>query len=611
MKRISNNRATLLAAAAGALTIAGHAMAALPPVPVPAENPITEPKRVLGKILFWDEQLSANNAVACGTCHIPGRSGTDGRAGVNPGPDGITGNGDDKRASPGVPRSNADLRFVRDSVFGTNTQVTSRSSPSNIDAMYAPNLFWDGRATGTFTDPQTGQVMIASGGALESQCVNPPVSSAEMGHDSINWNEVIAKLSTAAPLDLATTLPADVQTALSGNPGYPELFRRAFGDTNITATRIAFALATYQRTLVADQTPWDRFQAGQTNALTAAQQAGMQAFNTRGQCNNCHTAPIFSSAQAPVGAQFRNIGIRPPTEDTGRQQVTGAAGDLGRMKVPTLRNVALKTSFMHTGQFTQFPQVMNFYARLPGGGPQFPQNQDPLIPQINLQGADVANVDDFVRNGLLDQRVANQTFPFDKPTLTGEQAARRTTQVGSGVVGSGGVTPKIIADMPPVISFNDWRVGVDGALGGARARLFMSTTAPVGNNIPLTNLLGTVTALGTGSGQGLETFFMHLSPNKFSGGQVIYLQWVVDDAAAAGGLSRSPVARVPLFCPSSGCATPCSADLNDDGSVNFFDYLDFVDAMTNLASLADFNHDGVIDFFDYLDFVDAFSIGCP
>jgi hypothetical protein len=57
-------------------------------------------------------------------------------------------------------------------------------------------------------------------------------------------------------------------------------------------------------------------------------------------------------------------------------------------------------------------------------------------------------------------------------------------------------------------------------------------------------------------------------------------------------------------------ATLCAADFNRDGSVDFFDYLDFVDAFSIQSSAADFNHDGVLDFFDYLDFVDAFSIAC-
>ena len=73
----------------------------LPPVPVPPQNPITEPKRVLGKILFWDEQLSSDDTIACGTCHLPVKGGGDDRVGTHPGPDGVFGNADDILGSPG------------------------------------------------------------------------------------------------------------------------------------------------------------------------------------------------------------------------------------------------------------------------------------------------------------------------------------------------------------------------------------------------------------------------------------------------------------------------------------------------------------------------------
>ena len=70
----------------------------LPPVPVPNENPLTEAKRVLGKFLFWDEQLSSDNTVACGTCHIPANGGADSRApnlSIHPGANSIFGDADD------------------------------------------------------------------------------------------------------------------------------------------------------------------------------------------------------------------------------------------------------------------------------------------------------------------------------------------------------------------------------------------------------------------------------------------------------------------------------------------------------------------------------------
>ena len=83
-----------------ALIASGPLTAGVPPVPVPAENPITEPKRVLGKILFWDEQLSSDDSVACGTCHRPGAGGADPRAARHPGTD--KGTIDDVMGSPGI-----------------------------------------------------------------------------------------------------------------------------------------------------------------------------------------------------------------------------------------------------------------------------------------------------------------------------------------------------------------------------------------------------------------------------------------------------------------------------------------------------------------------------
>ena len=231
------------------------AVGSLPPVPQPPENPITEAKRVLGKALFWDEQLSTSNVVSCGTCHVPSRAGADDRIARHPGIDGILNTPDDILGSPGVIRSDENNDYLPDRIFALQPQITNRSANSPINAGYAPSLFWDGRATSRFTDPQTGQVAIVSGGALESQAVQPPLSSVEMSHDDFDWTSLTDKLARVRPLDLATNIPADVASALADQPDYPELFRRAFGDGAITTRRIAFALATYQRPLVSDQTP--------------------------------------------------------------------------------------------------------------------------------------------------------------------------------------------------------------------------------------------------------------------------------------------------------------------------------------------------------------------
>jgi cytochrome c peroxidase len=672
--------------------VAGWVSAALPPVPVPPANPITEPKRVLGKVLFWDEQLSTSNTVSCGTCHSFVRAGTDSRGpGRNPGADGILNTPDDMLGSLGVVRSNSSNNIERDGVFGVLAQVTSRAANSTINAAYAPQLFWDGRANGQFVDPQTGQVAIVAGGALESQSVQPVVNSVEMAHAGIDWNAVAAKLATVRPLDLATTIPADVQTALADKPTYAELFRRAFGDGAITARRIAFAIATYQRTLISDQTPFDSFRAGNTNALTAQQQQGLTRFQQVG-CAICHSL----NNDMTTDFSFRNIGLRPPAEDLGRQIVTGNPNDRGRFKVPNLRNVGLKQSFMHNGQFTTIQQVIDFYARVPGAAPQFPDNQDPAVRNIVLNGPDLAAVDAFIRTGLTDSRVANRTFPFDQPTLAVERPLNRSTSLGGGVAGSGGIVPRSVVLSPPMLGSLDHRIGLDGALGGATAQLGISLTAPVGGRITPTQYVGSVTAEGAGNGVGLATLHWPLNIGSFQPGQMVYAQWIVNDPAAPNGQALSDVIRLPIFCGSYGCCTPvsatvnapapscksasinltvnhtalgevtfqwwkgndmlvngngvsgatgstltmsgalsragdyrcvvsgvcggttsntvsvvvCASDFNCDGSVDFFDYLDFVADFAGQVPAADFNEDSVIDFFDYLDFVSGFSGGC-
>ncbi len=452
---------------------AQSAFAQMYPVPVPSENPITEPKRVLGKILFWDEQVSSDNTVSCATCHSPGKGGTEPRLVRSPGPDGQLNTADDIFGSGGVVKSDANYDYVQDAVFGIKPQQTGRSANPTINAAYFFDLFWDGRATSQFTDPQTGQVAIANGGALESQAVGPPVSSVEMAHPNWNWNDITAKLAQVRPLDLATSPQPDVAAALAAHSTYPELFAAAFGDPAITSKRVAFAIATYERTLVSDQTPWDAYIGGDTNAMTPTQVLGWEKFQTNGRCIECHMDPLFTDFT------YRNIGARPIVEDTGRQAITGNPDHAGQFKVPGLRNTGLKRTYMHNGMFQNLGQVMAFYRQLPSAPPVFPENMDPLMNAIFLTSEESSAIQDFVGNALTDPRVANEQFPFDRLTLHIDRAADKASVLaGSGSPGTGGVVPAIIVQSPPMVGNDSFRVGLANALGNAQAVLGVSTTAP-------------------------------------------------------------------------------------------------------------------------------------
>jgi len=404
------------------LICARTAFAALPPVPVPAENPLTEPKRVLGKMLFWDEQLSSDRSIACGTCHRPAQGGADPRVGRNPGVD--KGTIDDVLGSPGIVTLDRDGHPVVNPKFGAGPQVTPRAAPSNFGALWADELFWDGRAGSRVTDPLTGKAAIARGGALENQVLTALVAPGEMAKRDRSWADVVDTVEHARPLALASDLPKDVEAAREARPTYPALFEAAFGDSRITPIRIAFAIATYERTLVSDQTPWDRYEAGDSSAIAGRALYGwraLQAFH----CTACHTPPLFTNNA------FFEIGVRRAALDLGRQLVTHVSSDAGDMKVPTLRDAALLPRFMHTGEFGNLGAAVAFYINAPAlperdGIPGFG------LYTFNMSQIDVADIRAFIEQALVDPRVRDETFPFDRPTLRSE---REEPQPGSGTIG--------------------------------------------------------------------------------------------------------------------------------------------------------------------------------
>ena len=514
----------------------------LPPVPVPPQNPITQPKAVLGKILFWDEQLSSDNTVACGTCHRPEAAGIDPRLGQNPGFDSLYGTADDVTSSPGVVRSDVINRYKRDPVFGLEVQVTRRKAPSMINAAYAPLLFWDGRASSTFLDPQTNVVVIPGGGALESQAAGPPLADAEMAHENRNWNEITAKLALVTPLKLASNLTPDIQAALAANPTYPALFQAAFGSPAITARGIALAIATYERTLISNQTPFDAFIGGNQQAMTMMQAMGLQIFNGPGRCNICHTGPLTTDNS------FRNIGLRPIFEDDGRRGVTNLAVDGGRFKVPGLRNVGLMSTFMHTGGQGSLQEVVDFYNR----GGDFGLNQDPAIIPLGLSLGQRNVLVNFLQTALTDPRVAAGTFPFDRPTLLSEMRAPGANLYGAGSLGTAGLVPHMMAETPSNLGNPDFRIGIGNALGNTQAVLGLSLTAlvpplvvggvPIHIGLGPTTILAELPLQGFGAGNGLATVRFPIPNAPALSGFTFHAQWFVIDPAAASSIAASEAA---------------------------------------------------------------------
>ena len=530
-------------------TVGGPAQPLPPPPPAPAGNAITATKAYLGKALFWDEQLSSTNTVSCGSCHHSGNGGTDPRsvvattASTNPGADAILGTQDDVRGSQGVPNNNPDGTYINVANYGLNNQVTGRKTVSYVNAGYPQLLFWDGRATGVFRDPITNLIVLNGGAALESQVLGPPTSTAEMGHNGRDWNNVAAKIASAKPLAIAPAIPTALNTWINGRT-YPELFLEAFGTTEVTPSRIAMAIATFERTLYTDQTPFDLDAQGIT-PLSAAAQRGRGIFNGGAACNVCHAGALFSDNA------FHYIGVRPQNDDTGRFQVTGQNQNIGEMRTPSLRNVALRGSFFHNGQFTTLGQVVAFYNR---GGDFNAPNKAPQIRPLGLNQNQQNDLVAFLQS-LTDPRLTAESAPFDRPALYTE-STRVPEITGTSLAGSGGITPQIKIISPPYAGNPNFTVSLSGALGNASAMLAIST-ADTGTRIPRATAPRfafprvTATTANTGSGNGWTSVSISIPDSVRTNGYTFYARWYITDPAAPGGYSITPAAKFTVFIPST------------------------------------------------------------
>jgi len=387
---------------------------------------------------------------------------------------------------------------------------------------------------------------LQNGAALESQVLGPPVSSAEMANANRTWVDVAGRVANSRPMALSPSVPAGLRDWIAGRT-YQELFQEAFGTTDVTPVRIAEAIATFERTLYSDRTPFD-LAVQQIAPLGAAEQRGQGIFNGRG-CNVCHAGSLFSDNA------FHNIGVRPQTEDTGRFQVTGNANNIGEFRTPSLRNVGLRGPYFHNGRFATLEDVVAFYNR--GGDFDAPNINHNLIRPLGLNPQQQSDLVAFLRNALTDPRVLAGTAPFDRPTLYSE-SNRVPTITGTGTQGSGGNIPQATAIEPALTGNPNFTVGVTGALGGASAVLVIDSSDPgSGPTIPATASFARISVQlsGSGAGQGFGSVSMLVPANSSLVGQTFFGRWYVRDSNAAGGVAATPAFRFTVFGDTSGITT--------------------------------------------------------
>ncbi len=232
---------------------------------------------------------------------------------------------------------------------GIRGQKGGRSAPTVFNRAFSLAQFWDGRAK-----------------SLEEQAAGPIANPIEMG----NTHEVMVK-------------------TLKGIAGYRALFQKAFGKEDFGIEEVTKAIATYERTVVSGNSPYDRYKAGQKKAMSEAQVRGMDVYFNKAKCDQCHEGINFTTnAYHNLG-----VGMDKPNPDEGRFAVTKNPADWGAFKTPTLREIARTAPYMHDGSLATLEEVVDFYDK--GGIPN--KNLDATMKPLKLTAQEKKDLVEFLK----------------------------------------------------------------------------------------------------------------------------------------------------------------------------------------------------------------------
>lgn len=243
--------------------------------------------------------------------------------------------------------------------LGIGGQQGKRNTPTIINSAQQRYFFWDGRADN-----------------FEQQALGPLTHPQEMGNAS------------------AETLANKIREI----PGYRRQFEQVFDD-GVTGLNISKALAAFERTVAAGNTPYDRYKSGDQTALSDSARRGMELFFNKAHCSACHAGPYFTDGG------FHNIGIGTDhaPRDIGREAASTQLGDRGSFKTPSLREIARTAPYMHDGSMDSLDKVIEHYNRGGDGNPQ----QDEAIFPLQLTDQEKRDLATFLREGL-----STPDYPF-------------------------------------------------------------------------------------------------------------------------------------------------------------------------------------------------------
>ncbi len=285
-----------------------------PVMPIPADNPQTPEKIQLGRKLFYDARLSADNSISCSSCHQQKFAFTNAGNAVS---------------------------------TGIRGQKGSRNAPTLGNVGWRKSLFWEGGSP-----------------SLELQAMGPITAHDEMGIE-----------------------PSVLVARLKGIPEYSKAFSSVFTD-GLTMLNITRAIASFERTLVSNRSPYDQYLAGDQKAMSKAAVRGMELFfGENGDCFHCHNGFNLTTEA------LHNTALQKTNPDLGLARITNRKSDEGKFKTPTIRNVALTAPYMHDGSIPTLEKVLDHYNK---GGEDNP-NADTLMRPLGLSKTEISDLIEFLK----------------------------------------------------------------------------------------------------------------------------------------------------------------------------------------------------------------------
>jgi len=326
----------------------------VPPPAVPADSPMTAERVELGRHLFYDKRLSGNGTMSCASCHEQARGFTDGK----PFSKGVTG------------------------------EMGARSAMSLANVAYLPVLTWQ----------------------------NPQLTSLEV--------QALIPLFGEHPVEMGLAGREQQLFAMfKADPVYRHLFAKAFPDDArqsdaalYSLSTLTRALASFQRTLLSFDSPYDRYRyGGQKDAISAAARRGENLFfGEKLECYHCHGGFNFTDNLKHARTPFPEIGFHNtglynedgrgayPKASPGIIEFTGEARDAGRFRTPSLRNVAVTAPYMHDGSLPTLYEVLRTHYARAGHAVHAGRRANPLrsefIAGFEISEAEIADVVAFLES---------------------------------------------------------------------------------------------------------------------------------------------------------------------------------------------------------------------